>query len=110
MMIQQTTASILSFPAPEAEPKKARERLMRLMYQRTGTAPGSVSLELLTQLYVARIYAEHGMDAFMQPVVEYREGIEVGTVDGTGELLQIDTVYGDDQSDEYSLSIFIRET
>lgn len=115
MMIEtpRPTAQVVPFPTPVPEPRiavpeKARERLLRHLHERTGTKPGSMGLGLLTQLYTAHRYSEHGVDAFAQPVLEFREALQIGSEDGTGELLDIISFYGDDQRDEFTLYVYLQ--
>lgn len=107
------TAQVVPFPAsmPEtriAVPETARERLIRHLHDRTGTKLGSMGLCLLTQLYTVHRYTEHGVDAFAQPVMEFREAIQIGSEDGTGELLDIISFYGEDQRDEFTLYVYLK--
>ena len=111
--ISRPTAQVLPFPAvvPEMRvvaPETARERLIRHLHESTGTRPGSMGLGLLTQLYTVHRYNEHGVDAFAQPVIEFREAIQIGSEDGTGELIDIISLYGEDQSDEFSLYVYLQ--
>jgi hypothetical protein len=107
------TAQVVPFPAPMPEvriavPETARDRLIRHLHESTGTRPGSMGIGLLMQLYTVHRYTGHGVDAFAQPVIEFREAVQIGSEDGTGELLDIISFYGDDQRDEFTLYVYFQ--